>query len=150
MGYDPGREDDEMKKSSPTSKLALATPPAKLAREYREFEGRAAVVHRQFLESSVEQMRDFAATLTVESVLERPDRFLQSALLRATGPYQSGNFEIPRSRLAYACQVSEASIGRWLAGKFTPHPLMARSVLKVIAEVALEVAKERQEFAAEM
>lgn len=86
-------------------------------------------------------LEGFAATLSQSEVLRNAKELLPRTLQLAA------RFDLQRSAIADACQVSEPTISRWASGQVKPHAIVARVAVEAVARLAVQKAEEyRREY----
>jgi len=96
----------------------------------------------KFMETSAslaQLLRSFAGSLEQSEVPARAPGILPKVLEYAE------RLQLKRVSIADGCQVSEATVSRWAAGKVTPHILVAQVAIRIIADLALEKAREYEQ-----
>jgi hypothetical protein len=87
-------------------------------------------------EQLIHSLRSFGSALTHPDAMERAKSILSIVL------EQADRLRLDRSFVADACQVTEGTISRWRSGQIQPHPIIARTAIKAVRELALEKAVE--------
>jgi hypothetical protein len=81
------------------------------------------------------------------SALEQPQFTTKAQELLSKVLEYAERLQLRRVAIADRCQVSEATVSRWAAGRVKPHAIIAAVAIAAVRDLALEKAQEYREEA---
>ena len=96
---------------------------------------------KEAIQSTVHGLESLAAALSGSEIALYAQKLLPHAL------QQGERLGLKRVSIADACQVSEATVSRWISGQVRPHKIIARAAIEAIRDLAARNARNYEQEA---